>query len=62
MLLFYLINENNSIDNPTIKKTFYNLTNRALSLNLVELSRIRNKVLEKYKNLVLEDLIAKLQL
>ena len=60
MLLFYLINENNS--NPTIKKTFYNLTNRALSLNLVELSRIRNKVLEKYKNLVLEDLIAKLQL
>ena len=62
MLLFYLINENNSIDNPTIKKTFYNLTNRALSLNLVELSRIRNKVLEKYKNLELEDLIAKLQL
>ena len=60
--VFYLINENNSLDNLTIKKTFYNLTNKALSLNLVELSRVRNKVLDKYKTLVLEDLISKLQL
>ena len=60
--VYYLIYENNSIDNPTIKKSFYNLTNRVLSLNLVELSRIRNKVLDKYKNFALEDLISKLQL
>ena len=33
-----------------------------LSLNLIELSRIRNKVQDKYKNLLLENLISKLQL
>ena len=60
--VYYIISENNNIDNPSIKKYYYNLTKVSLSLNLVELSRIRNKITDKYKNLALEEIIDRLKL
>ena len=57
--VYYLINENKNIDNPTIKKNFYDLSNINLSLSLADLSKIRNKITDKYKNIDLDELINK---
>ena len=49
------------MDNPTIKKQFFDLTNSSLNLLISDLSRIRSSVLDQYKNLELENLITKLK-
>lgn len=49
------------MDNPTIKKQFFDLTNSSLNLPISDLSRIRSSVLDQYKNLDLENLITKLK-
>ena len=36
----FCINENNKIDNPTIKKKFYDLKNSSLNFSILDLSRI----------------------
>ena len=56
----FAISENNNLDNPSLKKNFFNLTNTSLNLSIVDLSRIRNKVLDQYKNLDFENLLLKL--
>ena len=60
--VYYLINENKNIDNPTIKKNFYDLSNINLTLSLADLSKIRNKIIDKYKNIDLYDLINKIDI
>ena len=59
--VYYHINNNNSIDNPTIKKTFFDNTKKSLILNLTDLSRIRNNITNKYKNVYLKNLILALK-
>ena len=54
------IRENESIDNPTLKKNFLEITGINLNLSLSEISQIRNKLLDKYKNLSLEELVKKI--
>ena len=56
----YEINENNSIDNPTLKNNFYLLTKNKLDLSLSAISIIRNKIIDEYKNLTIENLITKI--
>ena len=46
----FAISENNNLDDPSLKKNFFNLTNTSLNLSIVGLSLIRNKVLDQYKN------------
>ena len=57
-----LITDNNNIDNPTIKKNFFELTNIPLKLSLTDLSRIRNNIIDNYENLDLENLISKIKI
>ena len=52
-----MINNNNSIDNPTIKKKFFDKTKTNLILTLTDISRIRNNIINLYKNVSLENLI-----
>ena len=52
-----MINNNNSIDNPTIKKKFFNITKTNLILTLTHISRIRNNIINLYKNVSLDNLI-----
>lgn len=56
----FAISENNNLDIPSLKKNFYNLTNTSLNLSIVDLSRIRNQVLDQYKNLDCENLLSKI--
>ena len=60
--VYYCINNNSNIDNPTIKKKFKELTGFELKLTLTNLSNIRNKVNNNYKNIPLEELIPKIGL
>ena len=60
--VYYIIKENKNIDNPTIKNKFYNISNINLTLSLADLSKIRNKILDKYKNLDLDELVNKIDI
>ena len=60
--VYYCINNNSNIDNPTIKKKFKEMTGFELKLTLTNLSNIRNKVKNNYKNIPLEELIPKIGL
>ena len=60
--VYYCITNNKNIDNPTIKKKFKELTDLELKLTLTNISNIRNKVKNNYKNIPLEDLIPKIWL
>ena len=58
----YCINKDNNIDNPTLKKIFFELTKEKLNLTLTMITNIRNKIIPNYKSLSLEDLIKKIDL
>ena len=58
--VYYIIKENKNINNNTIKNKFYNISNINLTLNLEDLSKIRNKILDKYKNL--DELVNKIDI
>ena len=60
--VYYIIKENKNITNPTIKNKFYNISNINLTLSLADLSKIRNKILDKYKNLDLDELVNKIDI
>ena len=53
----YSIKENEIIDKNYKKKNFAELTKEKLTLSLSELAQIRSKILNKYKNLDLDDLV-----
>ena len=53
----YSIRENNSIDNPTLKKKILDKTKINLNLSLQELSNIRKKILDKNTNSSLKELV-----
>jgi len=54
------IKDNNNIDNPSIKKLFFDKFNFNLNLTLSELSHVRNKIIDNYKNITIDQLIDKL--
>ena len=56
----YQINQNKNIDNPALKNNFYLLTTCKLDLSKSNLSRIRSKIIDTYKDLNLEELINKI--
>ena len=59
--VYYSIIKNNDIDNATIRKNFYDKTKISLGLNVFDISKIRNKIIGKFKNLNLDDLITKIK-
>lgn len=56
----FSIEENETLDNPTIKKKFLEFTGLNLTLSLSELAQIRSKILNSYKNIDLEGLVKKI--
>ena len=58
----YSIYKDNSIDNPTLKKNFFNLTKEKLNITLSMITNIRNKIVSNYKDLSLEELVKKIDL
>ena len=56
----FSIEENETLDNPTIKKKFLEFTGQNLTLSLSELAQIRSKILTSYKNIDLEGLVKKI--
>ena len=54
------IKDNNNIDNPCIKKTIFDKFNLNLNLTLFEISHIRNKIIDNFKNIIIGQLIDKL--
>ena len=60
--VYYLINKNKDIDNPTIKKEFYSLTNIKLELSLSSISKIRSKIVNNFEGLSLEQLVDKINI
>ena len=58
----YSIQENHSINNPTVKKNFINLAKSELNLSLSTISYIRNQITDKFKNISIEELVNKIQI
>ena len=59
--IFYSIAKNNDIDNPTIYKNFFNLTKEKIILTKSQISKIRAQIIDKYKDLNLEEVIGKIK-
>ena len=60
--VYYKIMNNNNIDNPSLKKKFKEISNLDLKLTLSNISNIRTKIITKYKNCTLDELIPKIGL
>ena len=58
----YSIYKDNSFDNPTLKKNYFNLTKEKLNITLSMITNIRNKIVSNYKDLPLEELVKKIYL
>ena len=60
--VYYVINKNNNIGNPELKKEYFTKYHIKLDLSLSILSTIRNNIINKYKNIDLLSLINKIEL
>ena len=53
----YSIKKNNNIENSTLFQNFKKIAKQNLSLTKSQISKIRNKLIDNYKNLNLNDLL-----
>lgn len=60
--MYYSINKDNNIDNPTIRQIFKSYTKINLYINNNIMNIIRNNILPKYKNISFGELINKINI